>query len=131
MDNIIIKPATYPERQWAAILLSESEPWLTLGIRHEPCLKVCHDPEFQIYIAHIDHNPCGVIIMDPRGMAGSPYIKSVVVDPGYRNRKIGAAMLRRKMSSVARPGLFFCAFHPLTPGHRNFMGPMDSYRLGN
>jgi ribosomal-protein-alanine N-acetyltransferase len=31
--------------------------------------------------------------MDPRGMAGSPYIKSVVVDPGYRNRKIGAAML--------------------------------------
>ena len=93
MDNIIIKPAKYPERQWAAGLLSESEPWLTLGISHQQCLKVCHDPEFQMYIAHINHNPCGVIIMDPRGLAGSPYIKSVAVDPAFRNRKIGAAML--------------------------------------
>ena len=94
MDEIIIKPATYPERQWAARVLSESEPWITLGITYERSLKVCHDPEFQMYIAHIDRNPCGVIIIDPRGMAGSPYIKSVVVDPGFRNRKIGAAMLR-------------------------------------
>ncbi len=38
-------------------------------------------------------NPCGVIIMDPRGLAGSPYIKLIAVDPGFRNRKIGAAML--------------------------------------
>ena len=93
MDEIIIKPGTYPERQWAARLLSESEPWLTLKISYEQCLKVCHDPEFQMYIAHINHNPCGVIIIDPRGLAGSPYIKSVAVDPEYRNRKIGAALL--------------------------------------
>jgi ribosomal protein S18 acetylase RimI-like enzyme len=31
--------------------------------------------------------------MDPRGLAGSPYVKLIAVDPGYRNRKIGAAML--------------------------------------
>jgi [ribosomal protein S18]-alanine N-acetyltransferase len=93
MDEIIIKPATYPERQWSARVLSESEPWITLGITYERCLNVCHDPEFQMYIAHTDHNPCGVIIMDPRGLAGSPYVKLIAVDPGYRNRKIGAAML--------------------------------------
>lgn len=93
MDEIIIKPATYPERQWAARVISESEPWITLGITYEGCLKVCHDLEFKMFIAHIDHNPCGVIIMDPRGLAGAPYIKLIAVDPGYRNRKIGAAML--------------------------------------
>jgi ribosomal protein S18 acetylase RimI-like enzyme len=93
MDKIIIKPATYPERQWAARILSESEPWITLGITYERCLKVCHDPEFEMFIAHIDRNPCGVIIMDPKGLAGSPYVKLIAVDPGYRNRKIGTAML--------------------------------------
>jgi [ribosomal protein S18]-alanine N-acetyltransferase len=93
MNEINIKPAKYPERQWAARIISESEPWITLGINYERCLKVCHDPEFQMYIAHIDRNPCGVIIMDPRGLAGSPYVKLIAVDPGYRNRKIGAAML--------------------------------------
>jgi len=93
MNQIDIKPATNPERQWAARIISESDPWMTLGITYERCLKVCHDPEFQIYIAHIDHTPCGVVIADPRGLAGSPYIKLIAVDPGYRNRKIGAAMI--------------------------------------
>jgi ribosomal protein S18 acetylase RimI-like enzyme len=93
MEQIIITPAKYPERQWAARVISDSEPWITLGITYERCLKVCHDPGFEIYIAHNDDIPCGVIIMDPKGLAGSPYVKLIAVDPAYRGRKIGAAML--------------------------------------
>jgi [ribosomal protein S18]-alanine N-acetyltransferase len=93
MDEIIIMPAKYPERQWAARILSESEPWITLGITYERCLKVCHDTGFEMFIAHLEHNPCGVIIMDPRGLAGAPYVKLIAVDPRYRNRQVGAALI--------------------------------------
>jgi ribosomal protein S18 acetylase RimI-like enzyme len=94
MDEIIINPAESAERQWAATLLSNSEPWITLGINYERCLKVCNDPGFKTYIAHIDRRPAGVIILDPKGLAGAPYIKLIAVDPLYRNRKTGAAMLK-------------------------------------
>jgi ribosomal protein S18 acetylase RimI-like enzyme len=34
-----------------------------------------------------------VVILDPRGLAGSPYIKSITVSPEFRNRKLGAELL--------------------------------------
>ena len=51
MGDIIIKPATDEERPWAAMLLSESEPWIKLGITLEKCNQTCHDPEYQNYRA--------------------------------------------------------------------------------
>jgi [ribosomal protein S18]-alanine N-acetyltransferase len=110
MTEINIKPATADEKQWAAALLSSSEPWITLGITYEKCLKTCHDPEFSLFIAHIEQTPCGVMILDPRGLAGSPYIKSVAVSGEYRNRKIGAALLAYTEELCRRQSrfLFLC-----------------------
>src|SRR4051812_28738450 len=80
---------TDKECDWAAELLSSSEPWKTLGITHENIKATCHDPEYLVYIAHIEDKLCGVIILDPRGVAGAPYIKSVLVEEKYRNLGIG------------------------------------------
>jgi ribosomal protein S18 acetylase RimI-like enzyme len=93
MDNFDISLATNEERDWAAGLLSVSEPWTILGITPEQCLKNCYDPGYQVYVAHLDHKPVGVVILDPRGLAGSPYIKSITVSPEFRNRKLGAELL--------------------------------------
>ncbi len=88
-----ILPATNEERIWAAGLLSVSEPWTTLGISEELCLKNCQDPEFIVYVTHVNGIPAGFFILDPRGMAGSPYIKSIAVSSEYRNRKLGSILL--------------------------------------
>jgi [ribosomal protein S18]-alanine N-acetyltransferase len=88
-----ITSATGEEREWSAQLLSTSEPWLTLGITIEKCRKSCNDPEYQVFIAHEKGKPCGVIILDPRGVASSPYVKSIAVSPGYRSSGIGAALM--------------------------------------
>ncbi len=93
MQDIRILPATLPERDWAAALLAGSEPWRTLGISLEQCLRTCHDPEFEVYIAHSDDGACGVMVLDPRGLAGAPYIKSVAVSEGSRNLGVGALLL--------------------------------------
>ena len=92
-EQLMILPATEEERIWAARLLSETEPWLTLGIGFEKSLRTCNDAEFLLYVAHCKANPCGVIIIDPRGVAGSPYIKSIAVAELFRDKGIGAALI--------------------------------------
>ena len=93
MGKIEIHPANDSEKDLAADLLADSEPWITLRINRELCRKNCHDPEFQLYIAYAGSNPAGIILIDPRGIAGSPYIKSVAVWPEYRGGGIGTILL--------------------------------------
>jgi ribosomal protein S18 acetylase RimI-like enzyme len=89
----VISPASEAERNWAATMLANTEPWVRLGVQQEQLLKTCHDPEYQLFIAHLNDTPCGVLIIDPHGIAGSPYIKSIAVSPGNRSSGIGAKMV--------------------------------------
>ena len=89
----VISPATEAERKWAATMLANSDPWIRLGVKQELLLETCHDPEYLLFIAHLNDIPCGVLIIDPHGIAGSPYIKSIAVAPGNRSSGIGAKMV--------------------------------------
>jgi ribosomal-protein-alanine N-acetyltransferase len=88
-----ITPASESERRWAAGLLAQSEPWVKLGLTCDQLLKTCLDEEYLIFIAHFEEEACGVLIMDPRGVAGSPYIKSIAVTDNHRSHGIGAKMV--------------------------------------
>lgn len=96
MENYPIESATDEERSWAAGIFAGTDPWISLGIPFEKILQTCFDPEYQVYIAHTKpgHDPCGVVIIDPRGLAGSPYIKSIAVDSSFRGRGVGGGLIR-------------------------------------
>jgi ribosomal-protein-alanine N-acetyltransferase len=93
MDITDIHLADDREKDLAAHLLSTSEPWITLHISGEQCSKNCHNPEFLLYIAYKKDKPAGIIILDPQGIAGSPYIKSIAVYPEFRGEGIGTMLL--------------------------------------
>jgi ribosomal protein S18 acetylase RimI-like enzyme len=93
MKNILILPATPDERTWAATLLATSEPWITLRVPLEKCISTCHNPEYLLFVAHDEGKPCGMVLLDPLGMASSPYLKSIAVTEEYRNQHIGSALL--------------------------------------
>lgn len=93
MKNIDIHSAGEAEKDMAAQLLAGTEPWTTLGISLEQCRKTCHDPEFLVYSAYSGDKPAGVIIVDPRGVAGSPYIKSIAVYPEFRGKGAGTSLI--------------------------------------
>jgi GNAT superfamily N-acetyltransferase len=88
-----ISPATEEERDWAASLLARSEPWITLGATAEECRSACHDSEYLLYVAHRDGRPSGAISLQRRGVASSPYVKSIVVEEGDRGTGVGSALL--------------------------------------
>ena len=92
-DGLQIQRATDEERDWASELLAGSEPWITLRSTVEQCRKVCWDSDYSLYIAHLDNNPCGLILLHPKGLASSPYIKSIAVADNYRRRGVGASLM--------------------------------------
>lgn len=77
----------------AAHLLTNSEPWITLRINQDQCRENCHNPEFLLFMAYTGSKPSGIILIDPNGVAGSPYIKSVAVYPEFRGQGIGSMLL--------------------------------------
>lgn len=81
------------DREWAAALLARTEPWITLGATLEKCRGACHHPEYQVFVARIDGVNCGVLILHPRGLASSPYVKSIAVAEEFRSRGVGAALM--------------------------------------
>lgn len=93
MKKTEIHAADDMERELASSLLAGSEPWITLGISAEQCRRTCNDPELLLYMAYTDFRPSGVIVLDPRGVAGSPYMKSIAVYPEFRGQGIGAILL--------------------------------------
>lgn len=109
-DRIEIAPATARERAWAANLLARSEPWTTLGVTLRQCRRNCHDPEYRLYVARVADRPCGALILDPRGVAGSPYVKSIAVDPASRSHGIGAALMAfaERLSAAHARHMFLC-----------------------
>jgi len=91
---IEIRLAGDAEKDWAAEQMAGSDPWKFLGIGIEPCRRACHHPEYRLFIAHDGETPCGLLLMHPRGVAGSPYISSIAVAEAYRGRGVGSRMLQ-------------------------------------
>jgi ribosomal protein S18 acetylase RimI-like enzyme len=91
--HVSIAPATEADRSWAAALIAGQEPWITLGVSYETCLRNCTDPDLHLHIAHVGPHRCGILLVHPKGFAGSPYIKSIATDPARKNAGAGLVMM--------------------------------------
>ena len=94
MDQFLIGMANENEKEWAAELIARTEPWTTLGTTLENCLWFCKNVEYVVFVARKDGTPCGAMVIHPRGLASSPYLKSIVVEEEYRDKGIGRALLK-------------------------------------
>ena len=92
-SDLKIALANGADREWAAQLMVHSEPWTTLRRPLEACRAVLHDPEFQVFVSRTRGERSGFIILDPRGMAGAPYLKSVAIAPEFRGSGLGTRLL--------------------------------------
>jgi ribosomal protein S18 acetylase RimI-like enzyme len=54
----------------------------------------CKHPEYYVLIAHDGEEPCGAMVIHPRGLASSPYLKSIVVSEPYRDKGAGRTLLK-------------------------------------
>jgi ribosomal protein S18 acetylase RimI-like enzyme len=93
MPDITIRDGGEADRAWAAGLLSTSEPWITLKLSYDVCLRSCSSPTDHLYIAWMGSTPCGLALVRERGLAGAPYLVSIAVADMVRGQGIGARIL--------------------------------------
>jgi len=93
MASIDISPASHSDREWSAALMARNEPWITLGRTLEGCRVVCHHPEYLVFVARHQQHRVGFLILQRRGVVGSPYLATICVDESHRNRGFGQQML--------------------------------------
>lgn len=73
--------------------MARSDPWITLGVSPEQCRLACRSPEYLVYVARLEGKPCGAIVLQKSGVAGSPYVKSIIVADPFRGRGLGARLM--------------------------------------
>jgi len=88
-----IREATIADRDWAATLMAGTDPWMRLGATLATCRDMCLDRRYEVYVAVLDGERAGVVILQDKGLAGSPYLKSIAVAEGVRGRGVGSALL--------------------------------------
>lgn len=131
-----ITAGTDDDREWAAALMASSDPWLTLGRGIEACRAACQRRDCELSVARDAHGRGGFALVNPRGVAGSPYLAAIAVEPAWRSRGVGAALLAHIEREAARTSrhFFLCvssfntraqAFY-LRHGYRR-VGEFDDY----
>ena len=121
MDDLTIHPAQGEDVDWAARLMAASDPWVTLGRGYDACLAACSVPTDTLEIAACGGGRCGFMLVRPRGVAGAPYIVSIAVDPAFRSRGVGAAMLAHVEAAYAgRSAHLFLCVSSFNAGARAF-----------
>lgn len=104
---IVTSSASSDDREWAASLMASSDPWMTLGRGIDACRAACQRPHFLLYVARHGEERCGFALVNPRGVAGSPYLASIAVAPAWRSRRVGAILLDHCEREAARSSRHF------------------------
>jgi ribosomal protein S18 acetylase RimI-like enzyme len=73
--------------------MSSTDPWRKFGRDFAACIARLRRPEYTILLARRDSAPCGFLFLHPNGVAGSPYIASIVTSAEVRGQGVGSALL--------------------------------------
>lgn len=92
-----------------ARLMSASDPWLTLGRSFEDCIRAVSGSGREVYIVTNDGMLMGFAVLQMTGIFRG-YIQSVCIEPRYRSKGIGSALLKFCEERIFKesPNIFLC-----------------------
>ena len=102
-----------------ALLMSESEPWITLKRKYQDALEIIKDEVSEVHIAQSGDRTIGFAVLKLRG-AFVGYVQSVVIEPEFRNQGIGRAFMTYLEERIfaEHPNVFVCV-SSFNPGARH------------
>jgi ribosomal protein S18 acetylase RimI-like enzyme len=109
-ENIIIRPAT--DSQDIAVctqMMSVTDPWITLNIDYEQCLKAFEGKCKEIYVVELENVIAGFVIIQICGTF-SGYIQTICIGEAYRGRGFGKKLLHFCEERILKfsPNVFIC-----------------------
>ena len=116
IEGLVIRPRlSREESERCAAMMCATEPWLTLGRKHEEALALLSDPAREVYLALQDGAIAGFLILHLTGPLGG-YLQTVCVAPDSRGGGVGTALVgfaEQRVFATAK-NIFLCvsSFNP-------------------
>jgi ribosomal-protein-alanine N-acetyltransferase len=109
-EKVIIRQTTdSKDFVFCAQMMSETDPWITLGMNYEQCTKAFEGECKEIYVIEYEQTVAGFVILQTAGTF-SGYIQTICIDKAFRGRGLGRHLLRYCEVRVLKfsPNLFIC-----------------------
>ncbi len=106
---LMLDKSKLSEVEECAKLMSASEPWVTLKRTFSDVIGIIEDDTSEVHLVKAQNRMIGFAIIKMRG-AFAGYVQSVVIDPRYRGKGIGARFivyLEQRIFSE-QPNVFIC-----------------------
>jgi ribosomal-protein-alanine N-acetyltransferase len=94
---------------YCAQMMSVTDPWITLDMDYEQCLKAFEGDCKEIYIVEYEGTVAGFVIIQTCGTF-SGYIQTICISEPYRGRGFGKKLLQFCETIILRfsPNVFIC-----------------------
>jgi ribosomal protein S18 acetylase RimI-like enzyme len=92
-----------------ALMMSKTDPWITLGMNYDQCLKAFEGSYKEIYIVEIENEIAGFVIIQICGTF-SGYIQTICMGEAYRGQGLGTKLLQFCEERILKfsPNVFIC-----------------------
>lgn len=92
-----------------AQMMTASDPWITMEMNYDQCLKAFEGVCKEIYVAKIENNIVGFVILQTCGTFKG-YIQTICISENYRGRGFGKTLLRFCEERILKisPNIFIC-----------------------
>jgi [ribosomal protein S18]-alanine N-acetyltransferase len=92
-----------------AVMMAETDPWITLDMNYDQCLKAFEGNCKEIYVLRIESSIAGFVILQVCGTF-SGYIQTICISEEYRGKGFGTKLLRFCEERILKfsPNVFIC-----------------------
>jgi [ribosomal protein S18]-alanine N-acetyltransferase len=108
--EILIEPASDPDDFAAcARMMVETDPWITLDIDYDQCLKAFEGPFKEVFVLKLKAEPLGFVIMQTQGTFKG-YIQTLCISRDHRGTGYGTRLLMFCQNQILQysPNIFIC-----------------------
>jgi len=92
-----------------ARMMSKSDPWITLKIDYDQCLRAFEGLSKEVYVVEIENLITGFVILQTGGTFKG-YIQTICIDQDYRGLGLGKQLLQFCEDRILKisPNIFIC-----------------------
>jgi ribosomal-protein-alanine N-acetyltransferase len=109
-NKVIIEQTTDPsDFAICAGIMADTDPWITLGINYENCLKAFDGLYREVFIMKNGAEMVGFVIIQPFGTFNG-YIQTIAIGKNYRGKGYGTQLLQFCIDRILQysPNVFIC-----------------------
>jgi len=109
-ENIIIRlTSDIRDFEACALMMSETDPWITLKMDYEQCLKAFSGECKEISVVEAENIIAGFVIVQTTGTF-SGYIQTICIDKAFRGKGLGKKLLQYCENRILEysPNVFIC-----------------------